>query len=58
MSTLLISNAVTAVIAAVAGWYVKGRGWFGVKVDATNAVNKVETVAKEAETVVHTTPVA
>lgn len=26
------------------GWYVKGRGWFGVKVDATNAVTEIKSL--------------
>lgn len=46
-----IMHAVIASFAALAagfgiGWYVKARGWFGVKVDATNVVTKVETDAK------------
>lgn len=42
MHAFYISLA-TLVVGLVIGWYVKGRGWFGVKVDAQNTVNDVKT---------------
>lgn len=46
----VIVSVVSLVIGACIGWYVKGRGWFGVKVDAGNALTKVETVGTEVKT--------
>ena len=41
MLTLMISNAVTAMVAGGLGWYVKSRGAAGVQVDLTNLKNDV-----------------
>lgn len=46
--TAIISTAVAFLVGTGLGWYVKGRGWFGVKVDASNVEKKV---ASEVSTV-------
>lgn len=43
-----IASLVSLVIGMGAGWYIKGRGFTGVKTDVSNAVTSVENVAKSA----------
>ena len=50
MLTLFISNLITAVIFGGGAWYARGRGWFGVKVDLTNAKNAVSNEVSKIET--------
>lgn len=40
--TAAICAGVSAIISFGLGWYVKGRGFTGVKTDVSNAVTKVE----------------
>lgn len=42
MLTLLISNTLTALVAAGLAWYIRGRGMAGVKIDLANAKNEIE----------------
>jgi len=41
MLTLLISNAVTALISVGISWYISHRGMAGVKIDLNNAKNEI-----------------
>lgn len=45
-----ILASITVLVGLGIGWYLKGRGWLGVKIDAGNAVTKVETVGSEIKT--------
>jgi len=47
MLTLLGTNLATGIIMAIVGWYVRGRGWFGVKTDVSNVVSAVEKIPQE-----------
>lgn len=45
-----ILAGITILVGLGIGWYLKGRGWLGVKIDAGNAVTKVEAVGSEIKT--------
>ena len=47
MLTLIGTNVATGIIMAIVGWYVRGRGWFGVQVDVSNVVKSVEKIPQE-----------
>lgn len=51
--TNFISAGASLVVGFVLGWYVKGRGWFGVKVDASNVAKETEKAVTDIKTVVH-----
>jgi len=40
----VIASAVSAMVGAGLGWYVKGRGMAGVKIDLSNAQNEIKTL--------------
>lgn len=42
MLTMLISNAVTAIISVGISWYISHRGMVGVKIDLNNAKNEIQ----------------
>lgn len=48
----LVAPVVTLGIGFGAGWYVKGRGLAGVKIDLGNASNEVKTVTTEVKAAV------
>jgi hypothetical protein len=52
MLNLIISNAVSVLIGAGLGWYIKGRGLQGVKNDTANAVTATENVVTEVKAAV------
>lgn len=48
----VIASAISILAGFGIGWYVEGRGWFGVKTDASNAVKAVENVPTEVKTAI------
>lgn len=48
MTTLLISNLISAAISAGLSWYVRGRGYAGVQTDLTNAQAELSSLKAKA----------
>lgn len=51
--TSFVAAGVSLVVGFILGWYVKGRGWFGVKVDASNVVKASEKAVSEVQSTIH-----
>ncbi len=49
--TAMVSSAISILVGFGLGWYVKGRGWFGVKMDASNVASQAEKAVSEIKSV-------